>query len=56
VPTLEIDGHLFWGNDATGMALAYLADGTLFEDDEMRRGDALPAAAQRKLPRDPTRP
>jgi hypothetical protein len=56
VPTLEIDGHLFWGNDATGMALAYLADGTLFDDDEMRRGDTLPAAAQRNVPRDPTRP
>ncbi len=60
VPTLVIDGHLFWGNDATTMALAYLADGTLFEDEQMRRGDTLPAAAQRTPPRDaapdPTRP
>jgi len=47
VPTMVIDGQLFWGNDATAMALAYLADPRLFEDEEMRRIDALPVAASR---------
>jgi 2-hydroxychromene-2-carboxylate isomerase len=48
VPTLVIDGQLFWGNDSTAMAQAFLADRHLFDDPEMRRIDALPAAAQRK--------
>jgi 2-hydroxychromene-2-carboxylate isomerase len=47
VPTLVIDGQLFWGNDATPMALAYLEDSQLFEDPEMRRIDTLPVAASR---------
>lgn len=51
VPTIEIGGHLFWGNDATGMALAYLKDGKLFDDPEMQRLDALPIGAQRKVAR-----
>jgi 2-hydroxychromene-2-carboxylate isomerase len=48
VPTLVVGDQLFWGNDATGLALAYLRDRTLFEDPEMQRLDALPIAAQRK--------
>jgi 2-hydroxychromene-2-carboxylate isomerase len=51
VPTLAIDGELFWGNDATGMALSYLADRGYFDDAEMRRLDALPIASQRKAAR-----
>ena len=47
VPTLVIDGQLFWGNDATSMALAYLQDPRLFDDAEMRRIDTLPVAASR---------
>ena len=47
VPTLVIEEQLFWGNDATTMALAYLADPRLFEDEEMRRIDTLPVAAAR---------
>jgi 2-hydroxychromene-2-carboxylate isomerase len=47
VPTLNIGGRLFWGNDATAMALQYLADPLAFDDEEMRRIDALPAAIQR---------
>ena len=47
VPTLVIDDELFWGNDATPMALAYLDDPSVFDDPEMRRIDALPAAAER---------
>jgi 2-hydroxychromene-2-carboxylate isomerase len=47
VPTIVIDGQLFWGNDATAMAQAYLADPGLFDDAQMRRIDSLPAAAER---------
>jgi len=47
VPTIVIDGELFWGNDATAMALAYLEDRSLFDSPEMRRIDSLPAAAER---------
>jgi 2-hydroxychromene-2-carboxylate isomerase len=47
VPTIVVDGELFWGNDATAMAQAYLADRALFDTPEMRRIDALPAAAER---------
>jgi 2-hydroxychromene-2-carboxylate isomerase len=47
VPTLVIGGQLFWGNDATEMALQFIARPTLFDDPEMRRIDALPIAAQR---------
>jgi 2-hydroxychromene-2-carboxylate isomerase len=50
VPTLVVDGQLFWGNDATSMALAYLADRSLFDDEEMRRIDTLPVAAERPRP------
>ena len=47
VPTLAIDGHAFWGQDATAMALDYL-DGKLdFDDGEMRRLRDLPTAASR---------
>ena len=48
VPTLCIDGQLFWGNDATGMALQYLRQPGLFDDAEMQRIDALPASVQRQ--------
>jgi 2-hydroxychromene-2-carboxylate isomerase len=47
VPTLVIDGELFWGEDATDFALARLADPALFEDPEFRRLDALPVGVQR---------
>jgi 2-hydroxychromene-2-carboxylate isomerase len=47
VPTLHIGERLFWGNDATAMALAWLADPAAFDDDEMRRVDSLPIAQQR---------
>jgi 2-hydroxychromene-2-carboxylate isomerase len=48
VPTLVVDGELFWGVDATPMFLDYLADPSLFASEEMRRVDALPVAAERK--------
>ena len=46
VPTLKVRDELFWGNDATELALAYRGDeGAL--DAEMRRVDAIPEAVQR---------
>ena len=37
VPTLCVDGQLFWGADSTDLVDAYLADRTLFDSAEMRR-------------------
>lgn len=48
VPSLEINGELFWGADATDYALAYLKDPTLLSTDEAKRLLHLPASVQRK--------
>ena len=48
VPTLAIDGELFWGFDATDMALDYLADPALFGRGEYPRIASLPIGAARK--------
>lgn len=49
VPTLKVREELFWGFDATDLALAYRDDeGAL--DAEMRRVDAIPEAVQRRKP------
>jgi 2-hydroxychromene-2-carboxylate isomerase len=47
VPTLRIDGESFWGNDATPMIDAWLADSQLFESGEYRRIAQLPVGAER---------
>jgi 2-hydroxychromene-2-carboxylate isomerase len=49
VPTLRVRDELFWGNDATELALAYARDPAVL-DAEMRRVDALPEAVQRRRP------
>ena len=49
VPTLKVRDELFWGNDATELALAYAHDENAL-DAEMRRVDAIPAAVQRQRP------
>jgi 2-hydroxychromene-2-carboxylate isomerase len=46
VPTLRVRDELFWGNDATGLALAYAHDPATL-DAGMRRVDELPEAVQR---------
>jgi len=46
VPTLKVRDELFWGNDATDLALAYAGDEDVL-DAEMRRVDAIPEAVQR---------
>lgn len=50
VPTLVIDGRLFWGVDGLDFAAACLADPAVLDSDEMRRLAALPAAANRVPP------
>ena len=47
VPTLIINGELFWGFDLTDMAIAYLNDSGLLETPEMKRLAGLPSAADR---------
>ena len=47
VPTVSLEGHLFWGDDATPMLEDYLDDPALFEGDEMKRIAGLPVAASR---------
>jgi 2-hydroxychromene-2-carboxylate isomerase len=47
VPTLLIDDQLFWGVDATDMALDFLAGDPLFDTQEMRRAERLPKSAER---------
>jgi 2-hydroxychromene-2-carboxylate isomerase len=48
VPTLAIEGELFWGDDALDMAYSFLADRTLFDDEDMRRIVTLSASAERR--------
>ena len=48
VPTLTIGDELFWGDDATAMALAYRDDPSLFARADYARIDALPMASVRK--------
>jgi len=47
VPTLVLGGELFWGVDATAMALEFANDPVAFESDAMRALDSLPEAASR---------
>jgi 2-hydroxychromene-2-carboxylate isomerase len=47
VPTFAIDGELFWGCDATGMALDCLTDSQRFNSGEMARSGDLRIAAHR---------
>ena len=47
VPTIGVGSELFWGVDATGMALEYMRAGGRYTDPEYERVAALPAAATR---------
>ncbi len=47
VPTLAIDGELFWGNDAHPLMAAVLADPGLLQQPEWQRLASLPVAVQR---------
>jgi 2-hydroxychromene-2-carboxylate isomerase len=48
VPTLEVDGELFWGADAIDFLKDFLRDPATLRNEEMGRLDALPVAAARK--------
>lgn len=47
VPTLLIDGELFWGVDGMDFAQAYLADSSILATAEMQRITTLPIGASR---------
>jgi len=48
VPTLEVEGELFWGADGMEFAKSFLADPAVVRNAEIRRLDSLPVAAARK--------
>ena len=48
VPTIEVDGELFWGADSMEFLRAFLADPETLRNAEMRRLDGLPVAAARR--------
>ena len=48
VPTLEVAGELFWGNDASAMVDDWLADRGRFAGSEYRRIATLPSGVQRR--------
>jgi 2-hydroxychromene-2-carboxylate isomerase len=48
VPTLAIGSELFWGADATEMAMDYVAAGSRFVDPEYARVATLPVGATRR--------
>lgn len=50
VPTLAIDGELFWGNDSHALMAAVLADPALLRQPEWERVVALPVAVERSRP------
>lgn len=48
VPTLEVDGELFWGADSIEFVNAFLADPSVLRNEEVRRLDGLPVSAARR--------
>jgi 2-hydroxychromene-2-carboxylate isomerase len=48
VPTIIVDGELFWGADAMDFVKAYCADPSILQTDEMRRVATLRVGASRK--------
>lgn len=50
VPTLLIDGEVFWGGDAMDMALAFLDDPAMFSKGEMARLGAVEVGVVRTTP------
>jgi 2-hydroxychromene-2-carboxylate isomerase len=47
VPTLQVGGESFWGNDASPMIEAFLDDPAVFESTEYRRIASLPLGVER---------
>ena len=48
VPTLSVDGELFWGSDRIDDALAHRDGELVITDDDVRDAMTMPATAQRK--------
>jgi 2-hydroxychromene-2-carboxylate isomerase len=48
VPTIEVDGELFWGADSMEFLKAFLKDSSVVNNPEMQRLDNLPVAAARR--------
>ncbi len=48
VPTIEVDGELFWGADSMEFLKAFLKDSSVVNNREMQRLDNLPVAAARR--------
>jgi 2-hydroxychromene-2-carboxylate isomerase len=55
VPTIAVGSELFWGVDATDMALGYMRAGGRYDDPEYARVAQLPAAAVRGAAKPVTR-
>lgn len=51
VPTLTMNGRLFWGEDASMMFEDYRSDPALFDSQEMQRLESLPVGAHRSAAR-----
>ncbi len=49
VPTIAVDGELFWGYDVTAMAAGYIEDPRGFSDSEMERMGSLPVGKERAI-------
>ena len=49
VPTLVVDGELFWGEDATALFQDWLRDPGVFDTATMKRLDGLPVGTARKV-------
>jgi len=49
VPTFVAGGEIFWGQDATGMLLDFLAEPNMFEQGEMRRASNVPTGVHRRV-------
>ena len=47
VPTIEVDGELFWGADSTGFLKDFLENSSVIKNQEIQRLDNLPVAASR---------
>ena len=48
VPTIEVDGELFWGADSIDFLKDFLENSSVIKNHEMQRLDRLPVAAARK--------
>jgi len=48
VPTLVVEGEIFWGEDGIDFAKAFIADARVLRSPEMQRLDELPVGAARR--------